>query len=271
LASKGFDGVAVLSLESRRGDDVRRLIASHRGRPTVVPALKETPLGLTDEVRAFSDRLQRGEFAVAIFLTGTGTRMLASAVESVRPAPAFADALNRTTVIARGPKPFAALRQLGVVGVRQVAQPHTWREILKLIDAEVPVRDCAVAVQEYGEPPEQLLKGLRERGAIVSSVRVYDWSLPEDMQLLLDAVAAIVKGHFRVLLVTSAVQIDHLFRAAADLGATESLQRACTSSLFVASIGPTTSEALRRRGIEPKIEASRPNIGTLVDEAANWD
>ena len=228
------------------------------------------PLGLTDEMRAFSDRLQRGEFAVAIFLTGTGTRMLASAVETVRPAPAFADALNRTTVLARGPKPFAALRQLGVVGVRQVARPHTWREILTLIDAEVPVRDCAVAVQEYGEPPEELLKGLRERGAIVTSVRVYDWALPEDMQPLRDAVAAIVKGHFRVLLVTSAVQIDHLFRAAADLGATESLQRA-SSNLLIASIGPTTSEALRRRGLEPTIEASRPNIGTLVVEAANWD
>jgi len=132
----------------------------------------------------------------------------------------------------------------------------------------VPVRGLGVAVQEYGERPEELVNGLSIRGATVWPVRVYEWAFPDDTQPLRDAVAGLVQGDFRVLLLTAAVQVDHLFRTAADLGATEALRRACGSSLLIASIGPTTSDALRRRGIEPTIIASGPNLGTLVVEAA---
>jgi uroporphyrinogen-III synthase len=36
----------------------------------------------------------------------------------------------------------------------------------------------------------------------------------------------------------------------------------------VTSIGPTTTEELRRHGIEPRLEASHPKMGFLVREAA---
>jgi uroporphyrinogen-III synthase len=38
--------------------------------------------------------------------------------------------------------------------------------------------------------------------------------------------------------------------------------------MVVASIGPTTSDELRRRGVPPDLEASRPKMGVLVTEAA---
>jgi uroporphyrinogen-III synthase len=36
----------------------------------------------------------------------------------------------------------------------------------------------------------------------------------------------------------------------------------------VASIGPTTSEEIARRGLSPDLEASHPKMGVLVREAA---
>src|SRR5262245_24569585 len=120
-SDEGFAGARVLSLESRRGDDMRRLIAAQGGVPLVVQSVQEHPRGPSAESRHFAEQLQRGEIAVVIFLTGTGTRMLVRAVEEMLSPPAFADALNRTLVIARGPKPLAALRQLGVTAARQVA------------------------------------------------------------------------------------------------------------------------------------------------------
>jgi uroporphyrinogen-III synthase len=36
----------------------------------------------------------------------------------------------------------------------------------------------------------------------------------------------------------------------------------------IASIGPTTTEEIRRRGLEPDLEASHPKMGVLITEAA---
>jgi uroporphyrinogen-III synthase len=58
----------------------------------------------------------------------------------------------------------------------------------------------------------ELVAGLEQRGAIVISVPVYAWALPEDTDPLRDAAATILRGEIDVFLVTSAVQIRHRFR-----------------------------------------------------------
>ena len=268
--SKGFRGLRVLSLESRRAADMSTLITAHGGVPIVVPALVERTRGASAEALAFASQLAVGDFATVMFLTGTGTRMLASAIEAVLPGPALADALNRIVVVARGPKPYAALRELGVVAPRRVPKPNTWREILQLVDesgGDIPVKGCRVAVQEYGVPSDALADGLRSRGAMVSAVPVYEWALPEDLSALNDVVRAAVRLELDVLLFTSAVQVHHLMRVADALNLAPALRIACTRVL-VASIGPATSDALRQHGLMPQLEASHGTIGVLVLEAA---
>jgi len=48
---------------------------------------------------------------------------------------------------------------------------------------------------------------------------------------------------------------------------TEAVRRRLASAV-VASIGPTTSEELRQRGIRVDVEASHPKMGFLAREAA---
>jgi len=268
--SDGFGGRRVLSLESRRAADMSKLIAAHGGVPLVVPALVERPLGATAETLAFASELAVECFATVIFLTGTGTRMLASAIETVLPRPRLADALNRVVVVARGPKPYAALRDLGVAAPRQVPKPHTWREVLQLIDDDADALSMCgrrVAVQEYGAPSDGLVDGLRCRGATVSTVPVYEWALPADLAPLNEAATAAARNEVDVMLFTAAVQVHHLVRVSEALGLGAALRQACASRL-VASIGPATSEALRQHGLPPDLEASRANMGMLVVEAA---
>jgi uroporphyrinogen-III synthase len=268
--SDGFGGLRVLSLESRRAVDMAKLIAAHGGAPLVVPALVERTRGASAEALAFALQLAAGEVEAVIFLTGTGARMLANAIDSVLPRPAFADALNRIAVVSRGPKPYAALRELGVAAPRQVPKPHTWREILQLVDdmaGGLPVRGRRVAVQEYGVPSDALLDGLRDRGAIVSAVPVYEWALPEDLCALHEAVTAAARREIDVVVFTAAVQVHHLVRVAGTLDLWPALQAAC-AQMLVASIGPATTEALRQHGLQPDLEASRANMGVLVVEAA---
>ena len=70
-----------------------------------------------------------------------------------------------------------------------------------------------------------------------------------------------------MLLVTSSVQIRHLFQVAENMGKQVALHEALTD-VVITSIGPLTSEELRNRGLNVDLECTRPKMGFLVQEAA---
>jgi len=205
-----------------------------------------------------------------IFLTGVGTRRLTRIAEMVYPREQYVAALKRVVVVARGPKPVAALRELGVPVGLAVPEPNTWRELLRALDERAdsrPLKGCRIAVQEYGVPNPDLLAGLAERGALVSRVPVYEWALPEDTGPLREAVAAVTRGEIDVILFTTSVQVIHLVQTATDMKLEESLRRAF-KRILIGSIGPTTSEQLREHGFVADFEPTHPKMGVLVKEAA---
>ena len=194
----------------------------------------------------------------------------AHGAEAVRAREKLVQALNKATVIARGPKPVTVLREWGVRVALTVPEPNTWRELLHALDenkGKIPLQGTHVAVQEHGVPSKELYAGLAERGALVFPVPVYKWAPPEDTGPLKDAIRDLASGNFDVVLFTSSVQVHHLFRFADELGehrkVADGLRRA-----VVGSIGPVTSETLGEFGITPDLEPSHPKMGFLVKETA---
>jgi len=266
-----FAGLRVLSLESRRSEEMARLIANNGGIPTVAPSMREVPLESNPEALAFARTLAEGGFDMVILLTGVGTRALARVVETVYPLERFVELLRGVGVVARGPKPIAALREMGVPVTLAVPEPNTWREILRALDgraADLPLRDRRVAVQEYGVSNPELLAGLAERGARVTRVPVYQWALPADTAPLRSAVAAVARGELDVILFTTSVQVTHFLQIASEMSL-EAPLRSALSRMLVASIGPTTSEALGEHGLEADCAPTHPKMGLLVKETAD--
>jgi uroporphyrinogen-III synthase len=162
------------------------------------------------------------------------------------------------------------LSELGVKPSLVAPEPNTWREILQVLDSDAnpqSVRGLRVAVQEYGTPCPELLAGLTARGAHVTRVPVYLWSLPEDSAPLREAATCLANGEMDGVLFTSAVQIAHLFQVASEMKIEDSLRNGL-ERVVIASIGPTTSERLRSVGLQADLESSRPKMGVLVREAA---
>ena len=259
-----FTGMRVLSLESRRSAEIAELIRKQGGDPVVAPSMREAPLERNEAVFEFAERLFAGEFDMMILLTGVGTRLLHQTLATRYPPERFPDALRRITVVARGPKPAAVLRGLDVPVTFAVPEPNTWRELLAAIHDRPERR---IAVQEYGRPNRELLEALRQRGAEVSTVRVYQWDLPEDTEPLRAAARRLAAGELQVALFTTSIQIEHLLRIAAETGIEAAVQSAL-NNMVVASIGPTTSEALEEAGVHPDLEPSHPKMGFLVQETA---
>ena len=233
--------------------------------------MQEVPLESNREALDFVRTLVEGGFDMVIFLTGVGTRALTRLAETVYPREQLVAALRQVTVVARGPKPVAALTELGVPVSVAAPEPNTWREVLRALDERsdsFPLRGRRIAVQEYGASNPELLAGLAERGASVTRVPIYEWSLPDDTGPLRAAVQAVVRGEVDVALFTTSVQVIHLLRIAKEMDSEEALLRSF-ARIVVGSIGPITSEALREHGLPVDFEPEHPRMGFLVNEAAS--
>lgn len=267
-ATGGFAGQTVLAFESRRSAEIATLIERNGGNALIAPATREVPASSSADVSRFATALRSGRINLAIFLTGVGTRALARAIEPFCSRDEFVSSLGKIPILARGPKPVAALKELGVAITWNVPEPNTWREILLVLDNnKVILQDQCVAVQEYGVSSQDLLEGLRKRGAEVLPVHVYDWALPEDIEPLKNAVTALLESRVHVVLFTAAIQVHHLLQVAAQMDSRDRLIAALQKSR-IASIGPVTSEALGEYGIPVGLEPTHPKMGFLVIEAA---
>lgn len=259
-----FDGLRVLSLESRRAEEMATLIRKQGGEPFVAPSMREVALEQQEEAFAFAESLLRGEFDCVVLLTGVGTRLLWKTLITRYPEASLTSALRKLTVVVRGPKPSAALRELGLIPDVQVPEPNTWRELLNVMQARP---EKSLALQEYGESNTDLIDGLRALGKQVAPFRIYGWELPVDTAPLRQAAAKLIAGEFDVVLLTTSTQLVHLMKIAAEEGIDAQVLESLRSS-FIGSIGPTTSEALEDYGLKADFEPSHPKMGLLVNEAA---
>jgi uroporphyrinogen-III synthase len=260
-----FSGRRVLALESRRAAETAELIRKQQGDPFVAPSMREVPLEHNEEAVRFAKRLFAGDFDMIIFLTGVGTRFLNKVIETRYPGGLFAEALRKITTVARGPKPSAALREMDVPVTVQVPEPNTWREIVVATEDRA---ERSVAIQEFGKPSPELVEALEARGAKVTSVRVYQWDLPEDLGPLREAAWRLSAGKVDVSLFTSSVQLTHLFQIASTMGIEETVRDGLRKTV-IGSIGPTTSETLAENGVPADLEPSHPKLGLLVRETAD--
>ena len=268
MPATNFQGRTVLTLESRRGPEMARLIETYGGKPIHAPAMREVPLSSNPAALKFAEALFEGKLDVVIFLTGVGARALLNVLAGEHAPEKFFEAFRRMHVIARGPKPLAVLREWNVPVALAAPEPNTWRELLRAIDdARLDLRGKHVAVQEYGVSNAELLEGLRFRGARVAPVPVYQWSLPEDVAPLRAAVSSLIQGRIDVTLFTTGVQVMHLFEIADQIGKKDAL-KAALNNVVKASIGPTTTEALAGHGLSADLQASHPKMGFLIKEAA---
>ena len=258
--------VRVCAFESRRGDDLRSLIERGGGIATIAPSMREIALDENPGAFAFAAELLADRYAVVVFLTGVGAQGLLDVLETRYPREALFDALAKTTLIVRGPKPAAVLRQWQLKFDHQVREPNTWRELLELLDAQVPVAGKRIAIQEYGQPNLELYAGLRERQAEVTAVPVYRWDLPEDTKPLQAAIHSTIAGEFDILMWTSSFQLTSVLSVAESLGL-QAEWRTAARRCVIASIGPTATEHLIAEGLPPDLEPEHPKMGHLVRAA----
>jgi uroporphyrinogen-III synthase len=267
MDSVGFNGLTVAAFESRMAVEIARLIERHGGNPLVTPALREIPLDDNSAALKFGVQLTTERLDLLILLTGVGTTALFDLLKTRYPWPSIVAALKQTALVARGPKPVAALKAFGFQPTLTVPEPNTWVDLISTLDEYRPVKGLRVAVQEYGASNLDLLEALKQRGAEVFQVPIYRWALPENLEPLRHALDEIIAGKVSVLLVTNAAQVDHVMQVLEKDGKVEPF-RTALKKMVVASIGPTASERLSHHDWPIDYKPSHPKMGVLVKETS---
>ena len=249
-------------LESRLGRQFADLVAKHGGRPLLAPALAEVPDVDRDTIARLVADIESHPPKVAIFQTGVGTRALFEATDALGLTGRLLALLAKIIVAVRGPKPTAVLRARGVRMDLSAQDPFTTAEVLEAL-AQTPVAGERVVVQRYGVTNLELEEALAARGAHVIEIPTYRWALPEDTRPMVELMDALERRGVDAVAVTNAAQVYNLFDLAAKLGRADAL-RASLNRTLVASVGPVSSDALRKFGVAVGLESSPPKLGPLM-------
>ena len=255
-------GKTIAVLESRLGKQLVELIERRGGVPFHAPALAEVPDLDPGQIKALVGSLKASPPKVVVFQTGVGTQALFGATDSLGLTQDLFEILSGTIVVARGPKPTAALRSRSVRIDRSAAEPYTTREVLASLK-DLDLKGTRVIVQRYGVANVELDRALEAVGATVSEIPTYRWSLPQDTAPLAELVARLERGAVNAAVFTNAEQVRNLFLIAERGKKTEAIRKVL-NGIVVASIGPVASAALREAGVKVGVEASPPKLGALL-------
>jgi uroporphyrinogen-III synthase len=232
------------------------------------PLLEERPVENRDELKDFVRLVVSGNLDLMIFLTGVGAKFLIAEAESNGLKEEFLRALGDLTVVVRGPKPVAALRQFGV-RVDVIPENPTTEGVIEALRTR-DLKDRRVGVQLYGTPNPQLVAALQSRGAKVVPLQVYAYGAAADPSSVKALITKIVNREIQVLTFTSAPQVRMLFEIASQLGISTDLEQGLNNGVVIASIGEVTSRALQEHGLVPAIVPEQPRMKPMAQAVADY-
>ena len=197
-----------------------------------------------EPIRTWIDELIAGRFDIVVLLTGEGLRRMLPVAEKANKREAFVTALSQATILARGPKPGAALKELGLKPSLIAAKPTTDGVIATLKDQDL--RGKTVGVQLYGEDNPALVGFLTAAGAVVRTVRPYLYAPASDAEQVVGLIHEAAIGMIDAIVFTSSPQVDRIYGVIKERGLRDRWDEALAKTK-IASVGPLVSEAIIER------------------------
>ena len=262
--TKPLTGYTVaITAERRRGEFGDALVRT--GASVVyAPAIHIVPLEDDSELLTATQACLAAPLDLVVATTGIGFRGWVEAAGKWGLEGDLRSAIDRATVLARGPKARGAIR---ASGLREQWSPpsESSSEVLEHLMSNFDVTGMRIALQLHGEPLADMVKTLRLAGADVIEVPVYRWVPPDDIEPLQRLMVSIVDGGIDCVAFTSAPAAASFVHTADTEGRGEAVRSCLRRSVLAACVGPVTAGPLLREGI-PVIQPARGRLGALVRE-----
>ncbi len=249
---------------ARRREEFGAALQRRGAKVVYAPAIRIVPLADDSQLLAATKRCLNAQLDIVVATTGIGFRGWIEAADTWGLAERLTAAIDRCTVLARGPKARGAIR---ASGLREAWSPESESssEVLAYLMASGDLAGKRIAVQLHGEPLPDVVQTLRLAGAEVIEVPVYRWVLPEDTMPLRRLIQTVSAGGLDAVAFTSAPAAASFLRAADEQGCGGAVRAALRGPVVAACVGPVTAGPFHREDI-PVIQPARGRLGALVRE-----
>lgn len=246
-----LDGYRVLILETREEAQFSRLLRDHGADVAQCPMFTITDAPDPKPVDDWIARAIANPFDDLVLMTGEGLRRLIGSARRAGKDQAFIAAIGKARIVARGPKPGRALREIGVAPQITAAKPTTDGIIETL--AALDLNGRRVGLQLYPEKDHSaLLDAVAAQGARADAVLPYIYDARAAEPNIVAAIEEMAGGRIDAIALTSSGQVRRLVDAARAHNLEARLREAMARTT-IASIGPVVSDELAANGFRTDI------------------
>ncbi|HEY7110149.1 MAG TPA: uroporphyrinogen-III synthase [Nitrososphaeraceae archaeon] len=282
-----LSNLTVAITSSRRGVELSHIVKSFGGIPYLTPTVGIMDAGISlNQIEIFINSVRSQPMEYFIFMTGLSVQYLFRAASVLKLKDELMETVLKSRVISRGNKPSLILRKLGVLKNIELG-PNTAFGILDTLKYR-DVRGKRIAVVSNGNGNEAFKEQLELQGSKIYDLQLYSYSSFLDktadsvleelgyrqhatprVQATSKLIRDIINGAVHAITFTSPPSVYGLFKVSDADNNISGLTTALNERIIVASVGPSTSEALRKFGVDvdvmPKINKMGPMIKALSD------
>lgn len=251
--------VVAVTRPAKQADELAEIISRLGGKPYMVPTLEVKPQSDKIMMKHLLGMVLNGRMDFLVFLSVNGVRRLIEYLGEAGLKDVFLDALDKTMIVAVGPKTRMELEKHGVE-VDLTPRRYCSEGIVESLSG-MNLKEKTIVIPCSNRSTEYLRRKLGEMGAKVLEIPVYECTLPADRSKVYVFIDDLVTGKIDVVTFTSSSAVMNLFKIAGGYVSVDNLINRLRKTVVVA-IGPVTQRALEKLGVEVNVV---PTNYTLED------
>ncbi len=241
--------IVAITRPAGQAEEAGKLIEEKGGKPYYIPAIEIKGLSNFASIKKFITELVELQVDYVIFMSTNGIKYLFSAAEELKQTSELKEGLAATFVIAVGPRTADALEKDYGVQVSLVPSKYSSEGLIECF-GEGEVEGKKIRIPRTSNATPMLTDKLREMGADVEEIYVYESGLPVDEKLKDKFYKDLTSGRIDAIVFGSGLSAKNIFKMLSQKASMEKLREILNINVTTVAIGPTTGEALKEMGVK---------------------
>jgi uroporphyrinogen-III synthase len=233
---------------AEQAEETAELIKSYGGVPYFISSIELKQTCDLESVKRFVAELKLNRIDYVMFMSVNGIRYLVRCAEDLGLKLQLLKGLNDVVVLAVGPKTAQELVDYGVC-VDLVPVKYSSEGIIDCLTQHEINGKTVYIPRTKGAPPD-LANNLRNLGAVVHELYVYESLLPTESDLNKKFFDDLCDGAIDAIIFGSSLSATNLIEMLSELVSQKQLKSLLNTELTIVAIGPTTAQALSSLGLK---------------------
>ncbi len=260
--------VVAITRPTGQAEEAGVLITAKGGVPYYIPAIEIKGLSNPEPMKKFISELSLGKVNYVILMSTNGVKYLFSAADEIKQTKQLHEGLKKSFVIAVGPKTAEAMKEYNI-RVDMVPQKYSSDGLLEALQG-MDIKGKKIRIPRTSNATPTLTNQLREMGANVEEIYVYESGLPVDEALKTKFYSDLTSGHINALLFGSGLSAKNIFKMLTEKASMEQLRKVLAEKVTVVAIGPTTAEALCELNVKVDVVPEDYLFDSALDALADY-